>query len=170
MTKPQSLLSNRYPIDKETEAIVAVSNKLERGALVKRGEIETTTGLKYEVYPWQRLITAWKKRLLGERGIALLAEVGVGFRLATVDEQFAKADRVEKSGGRRQNFAAGMVAVIPSSELSDAGNSLQKEMVSANNAVQTLRKEKAAERKSLLSMQPSLPRLGVNGRDQPPAA
>ncbi len=157
----QQMLSNRHPIDKELNALKEKTLGLERGALVKHRDIEEWTGLTKDKTPWQKLIKHWKKWMIESRQIHLISEPGVGYRLPTVDEQIFSAVRYEKQSARRIHKATVVAGVIPTDQLSPAGQSFQHAIVNDGREIRALMKEKSAERKSLLSQQPTLPRLGA---------
>jgi hypothetical protein len=162
----QGLVSTRYPIDKELSQLKEKTGDMQRDVLVKHKEIEEWTGLEKDVSPWQKLIKHWKAWMLSEHKIAIVSEPGVGYRLATVEQQFDFATRLERSGGRRFSKSLLVAGVMPKDILTDEGQRYQLAFVSDVQSIQSLRKEKRAERKSLLSATVALPRLGVEANGQ----
>lgn len=155
----QARFTTRWPIDEELKKLVEATKEQPRGSLVKHSEIEAVTGLTRDVAPWQKLIRHWRNKMRATRQIEIISEPGIGYRLATVDEQMQLAMRLEKSGGRRLGKAKIAAGSVEPSELTDEGRQLQDKIVADIDRVQLLQREQRAERRSLISMQPALPRL-----------
>ena len=164
-----AILTNRRPIDEELAKLKAATHDLPRGSLIKHTEIEGATGLQHHDAsgqikpPWGKLIRKWKQGFLKDCGIQPVSEPGVGYRLPTVEEQMEAGMRLESASGRRLNKAMAVVGMIPVAQLNEDGQRLQTKIVGDIRAMKGLKKELHAERKSLLSRQPVLPRLSANG-------
>jgi hypothetical protein len=155
----EGTVSARRPVDTELLRLAAKTKTLMRGSLVRHAEIERWTGVRKNEPPWKRLIWLWKSWAIRERNISIVSEPGIGYRLATVDQQLDFAVRLEKAGGRRLERAIIAAGVIPENLLSAEGKVFRLAFVGGINRVQVVRLEAEAERK--LSPPTDLPRLGV---------
>jgi hypothetical protein len=157
----RQFLTKRIPVDKELKALLEISDQLERGALIKYGEIETATRLEKDTAAWAKVIRLWRKATLEKRQIVITCESGVGYRLATVNDQVDVGGRLEKQADRRMHKAAVVVGVIPAELLNEEGLAFQSKFVDQAGAVRQSIKENRAERKTLLIAFQPLPKHGI---------
>ena len=93
--------------------------RLSRGDMLRYEEMESVTGI-YRLTPkWGWLVYRLKRELERERGISLMAEYGVGYRLCTEDEQLKVYPRKkQKESVRRLKDGMRAVEALDIAEMS----------------------------------------------------
>lgn len=154
-------ISTRWLIDDELKKLIELTEKLERGALIRHSEIETCTGFTKGVAPWAKLIDKWKKRVFRDRKITIISKSSVGYRLCTGDEQGGTAVRGRASARRKLAKAAAAIGALDDSVLTEEGRKFRDSFVSEIEDVRVLMRDRQADRPSLLPMPEALPRLTI---------
>lgn len=98
--KPSDALRPKDPrIEKAVFLLMDEAFKMHRGQVMTFETIIALTGLEKEVAPWNSVIKKFKRLHEKTRGITLWSEVGVGYRLTSVEEQINECPQ------RRRRFA-----------------------------------------------------------------
>ena len=101
------------------EAVLKWFGTFNRGDLILYKDIEKIVGLKHQEDRF-RAITDWaRKQHQEQRGITILAEASIGFRLLTTTEQLAEMSRREKRIRTQRRLGTKSTAVLPDEELTE---------------------------------------------------
>lgn len=96
------MFSTKEEIQRTVDAMVDHVKSLDRGDVVKFGDLETITGTERYAGRWVLYVQKMRRRILKERGIAMRPLVNVGYKLCTKDEQLKYCARNRQRRAVRQ--------------------------------------------------------------------
>lgn len=117
-------------VEAAVETLYSRLQTMNRGDTITHREITQITGQSYKGPLWKQIIIKAKRRLRNDRGIVLINEHALGYRLATVQEQLTVVpQRRFRESRRRMRLAEKEAGCTPDEEMSDHQRKLKLAML-----------------------------------------
>jgi hypothetical protein len=101
-----------------TELIWTLLVPMKRGDILMHEQLQEIMGVEPHQHPWGLVISNVRRRMELERGITLISELMVGYKLASPDEQLREGPRRVRRAKNQLVRGARSVDVLPAAELS----------------------------------------------------
>lgn len=130
-----SMFEEKGYIRRIVNELVRVTSNLERGDVITHEAIERVSGVNRYTGPWNQIVRRFRRRVLKERGIAMLPVVQVGYHFCTQQEQLTVcAENRQRRAIRQVTRGCQEVGALPLEGLTDHQQRLKKFTMDAMKA------------------------------------
>jgi hypothetical protein len=150
---------NGRPTEPQVRALMEQFGAVERGTTIPHADLESALGLKRKDLRYRTVVSAWRDRMVREKGVYLEARAGVGYEALTGDNQMKVPTKKIRSAARGIFRGLKVAEHTPDETLSEPARAQKLHMLTRGwDLLQAVRAEARTAEHLQLPVSAALPR------------